>query len=145
MPEANNIEKKEHWIKKAWKTKVAVFAVLGALWGILEGVYWFTEKWHEWEVLKDNEVHMVERIDRLEENQKNILQYVENKRKSFAVGFRVFKEVDEITGEVTFAKRYRDWKGVWHEIFQDLEASRYYGVDYYYYIDKNSDEKIYCW
>lgn len=101
MPENKDIEKNEHWLKKAWKTKLAVLAVLTVLRGVFEGVYWVTEKWHEYKMTPK----------------------------------RIVKEV----------KRYRDWKGRWYEIFRDKESSDLYAIDYFYYIDKQTDEKIYCW
>jgi hypothetical protein len=133
-------KEKKPLIKRIWKRIVGGLAVLGVLWGIFEGVYIFAEYVHEYENLKekvDSEAFDV-RITKLE-------KYVLNKRKSFHVGFRVFKYFDEETGLTTRVKRYRDWNGVWHEIFRDLEASETYKVDYYYYIDKKTDEKIYCW
>ena len=131
MGDKKDIENKEHWLKRAWKTKLAILAVLAGLWGVLEGVYFFTEKWHEYQELKTNEVQLIDRIDRLEKNQKDVLKYMQGKKQSFAVGFRVFKMEDEDGGGVTLTKRYRGWDGKWHEIFRDKEWSETYGVDYY--------------
>ena len=73
-----------------------------------------------------------------------VVSYVENKKRSFAVGYRVKKEIDEQTGEEVWTKQYRDFKGRWNDIFIDLEMSNYWGYDVYYYIDKDTHEKIYC-
>jgi len=134
------MNEKKHWYQKAWGKVVATVSILGILAGIFEGVYLFTEMWHDYKELQEkvkNEDYD-NRIKKLE-------IYVTEKRKSFAVGFRVFKEFDEETGKITYQKRYRDWEGIWHEIYYDLEASELYGVDYYYYIKRGTGEKIYCW
>lgn len=140
-----NSNTKKSFIKRTWKTFVGILTVGGVIWGVLTGIYWFTEKWHEYEVFKESEKQVLDRLDKIEANQKKLLNYVDKKSTSFAVGFRVFKMEDEETGKTTLVKRYRDWDGVWHEIFRDKELSDLYGVDYYYYIDKQTDEKIYCW
>lgn len=143
MPEEKkDIAKKSAW-KRWWKKIIGGITILGVVWGVLEGVYFFTQYWHEYQILKENvqSENFEERISKLE-------TYVVNKRKSFAVGFRVFKEVDEITGEVRYRKKYRDWVGVWHTIFYDEEASVLFGVDYYYYIDEKrpiGEKEVYCW
>jgi len=135
-----NSDTKKSFFKRTWKSMVATLTVLGVVWGVLEGVYFFTQEWHEYEIYK-------EKVDSEDFNERiiDLEKYVINKRKSFAVGFRVFKHEDEETGKISFVKRYRDWQGTWHEIFRDRETSDLYGVDHYYYIDKETDEKIYCW
>jgi hypothetical protein len=135
----NDIAKKPLW-KRVWKSALGMITVFGVLWGVLEGVYFFTEVWHDYKILKEN-VNGEDFEDRIT----TLETYVEKKTKSFHVGFRVFKVMDEDTGIMTRVKRYRDWDGKWHEIFKDIEASLMYGVDYYYYINQKTDEKIYCW
>ena len=134
-----DIVKKSIW-KRWWKKIVGILTILGIVWGVLEGVYFFTKYWHEYQVLKEN----VQSED-YEERISDLETYVINKKKSFAVGFRVFKEVDELTGKTTFKKKYRNWGGVWNDVFYDAETSDIYGVDYYFYYDIRTGEKIYCW
>ena len=135
-----NIEPKKSFLSKSWKGIVGTITALGLVWGILEGVYFFTHQWHEYQIYKEkiDSENFNERITTLE-------NYVLEKKRSFHVGFRVFYDYDEETGITTKVKRYRDWNGIWHRIFKDNEASETYNVDYYYYISEKRGEKIYCW
>lgn len=146
MPE---VEKKEkHWYQKLWGKVTASIAILGAVWGILEGVYYFTEQWHDFQLLKKEVKDMKEKEQWVLESLQTVLESREEWSKSYAVGFRVYQETDKKTGNVTWIKRYRDWEGVWHDVFHDAEASRIYGVDYYYYIDETKpppNNQVYCW
>ena len=107
--EKKDIVVKKSLIKRWWKKIVGGLAVLGVIWGVFEGVYFFTKYWHEYQVLKENVIgeDYEQRISELE-------TYVVNKQKSFHVGFRVFKVYDEETGLTNKVKRYRDWNGIWH-------------------------------
>jgi len=136
---------KKKWYQVWWKTVIGAAGVLTAVFGILEGTYWFTAQWHDYQVMKKKvmtldtgDVYINQRLITLE-------KYLEEKNRSFAVGFRVFKEQDELTGNVTYRKMYRDWSGKWNEVFIDFEYSQEYGVNYYYYIDKTNGAKVYCW
>jgi hypothetical protein len=141
-PEEISLEEKtkKSLVKKWWKRVLATLGVLAVITGIFESVYVCTEFWHEYNILKEIVISedYETRISDLED-------YVHKKSKSFAVGFRVFKEVDEITEKVIYKKKYRDWRGTWNDIFYDEEASELYGVDYYFYYHKDTGEKIYCW
>lgn len=147
MPNADAHSKgdKKPLILRAWKQIVGFLAVCGLVWGVLEGVYFFTEQWHDYTILKENVDSLKHGDERYEKRIFELENYVANKRLSFAVGFRVFKETDEETGITNKVKKYRDWDGKWHTVFRDKEYSDIYGVDYYYYIDKETDERIYCW
>ena len=137
-------EPKKSWIKKTWKVIVATLAVFGIVWGVLEGVYFFTEEWHDYQEFRKNETHIEERIDRLEKNQKRLLKYYDSKKKSFAVGFRVVTITDDATGREVKQKTYRGWDGEVHTVYKDGYLSDLQGVDYYFWIDSDG-EKNYCW
>lgn len=140
------------WYKSWWKTLIAFVGGFTFVWGILEGVYQVTEWVHE-EELKEEKIELLEKtvqkiINEDKEKDKKIqsLQdYVDDKNQSFAVGFRVFIKEDPYSNDVVRKKMYRDWNGVWHEVHLDHKYTNYYGIDYYYYISKESGEKVYCW
>lgn len=131
-------------LKKWWKTIAGAVAVCGLVWGVLEGVYFFTEQWHEYQTFKENEENIIGRIQRLEENQKKLLKFYESKQKSYAVGFRVITVSDEYTGNEFTKKTFRDWDGSVHTVYKDTYLSDIEGYDYYFWVDKNGDRQ-YCW
>ena len=130
---------------KWWKPTAKYMGILTVVFSILSGTYLFTERLYEYKELKE----IVESIDVINGIQgksiKNIEKYVLSKKKSFAVGFRVFNDTDIETGVVTKRKMYRDWNGVWNEVYLDVEYTSQIGIDYYFYIDKRTGDKVYCW
>jgi broad specificity polyphosphatase/5'/3'-nucleotidase SurE len=146
MPDTE--KKHKHWYQTLWGKITSGIAIAGAIWGILEGVYYFTEQWHEIQTMKKEWAEMKEEEQWVKENVNKLVKYVQDKKKSYAVGFRMFRYEDEQTGETKWKKRYRDWNGEWHDIFYDQEASELMGVDYYYYVDETKpppDNQVYCW
>lgn len=146
-----NIEPKKRWYQKFWGKIVATLAVFSTLGiileGIIVGVNWYNHQQEMFKKVTTLETMMLDIINGDKQKDDKIVKledYVSSKNKSYAVGFRVFKDVDEETGKIIKTKKYRDWSGVWYNVHIDNSMSDYYGVDYYYYIDKDG-EKIYCW
>lgn len=152
MPTSNVNTGSKKWYKVWWKVLVSFIGAVGIVWGVLEGVNAVTKWWHK-EELKEQKIEELEQTllkvinDDIEKDKRidSLDDYVTTKKKSYAVGFRVFKETDKETGIVSFKKMYRDWQGIWHEVYLDREYSDIYGIDYYYYINKNDGRKTYCW
>lgn len=140
------------WYKVWWKLVMSFVASLGIVWGIFETTYAITEWWHK-EYLKEKKIleleHRVEELHKEDSSQNSKIKYfdnyIKNKNESYSVGFRVFKQKHFESGGIIHKKMYRDWDGAWHEIHYDKKASEFYGIDYYYYIEKETGEKIYCW
>jgi hypothetical protein len=152
QPVAVIVAMKKKWYKTWWKSLTGVLAIVGLIWGVFEGVYMFTAWHHQFEhdryeisILKKKVNTIIENDLLKDEKIKKFSNYIVSKRKSYAVGFRVFNDKDEDTGIVTQKKMYRDWEGIWNEVYIDNKYSRDFGVDYYYYIDKKTGEKTYCW
>jgi hypothetical protein len=139
------------FIKKIWKVFVTVLAIGATVWGLLESIYWVTDYFH------DQQIHN-KKIDTLEKTLLDVINgdkekdfkieelndYIEQKKHSYAVGFRVEKQILP-DGSIQKKKMYRDWDGHWHEVHLDNHMTAVYGIDYYFYIDKNTGEKVYCW
>ena len=143
-------KQKQPWYKTVFKAFAAAVTISGMVWGVFE-VIWVVAEWHQKEVALETKVSDLEKKlkdvisgDVKKDKQiDSLISYIESKKTSFAVGFRVNKITDEETGEITYKKMYRDWNGVWHEIHYDLYMSQTYGYDYYFYVDKNTGDKIY--
>lgn len=143
--------------KKSWSKKVVSFilgasALGGAVWGILEVIFMFTA-WHaEYEDRGIRLEQLQDRIYQLENGDAeiaaeldNILYHESNKGNTFQVGKRTEIIEDVETGIKVKVKKYRDWDGILHEVHKDNEMSMTYGIDYYFYIDKQTGNKIYVW
>lgn len=145
---------KKKWYQKLWGKVLGAVAVVGTCGIILEivlsGVNWYN---HQKEML--SKIPMIENaiVDILNEDKQKddkiemLENFIIDKKKSHAVGFRIFKEWDEDEKKWIKTKMYRDWDGTWNEVHIDNQMSLMYGVDYYYYISKNKNtlgEKIYC-
>lgn len=135
---------KTSWFNETWKKYVFAIAAIGLLSTggsyLISGVNWWQGQNSLPQRVKD-----IEHNDSIIQKKLDFLiNYVENKKKSFAVGYRVIKEIDEHKGTEIWKKQYRDFKGHWNPIFIDLELSDYYGFDTYYYIDQDTHEKVYC-
>ena len=115
---------------------------VGTLFGyIIAGVNW----WNKNQELPAKVEQLQQELDSLKSGDKALYNFVDKKSQSYAVGYRVKKVVDEQTGKTRKVRQYRDWKGYFNDIYIDHEATEFYGIDQYYYIDKDSHEKIYCW
>ena len=131
-------------VNKWWKVAISVITTAGIVFGVLEVVFWFS-KWYDEEVAYRNSLEkMIEDNKSIKQDLKKATDYISKKKSSFAVGYRVFRELDEETGKIVKTKMYRDWSGSWHEVHFDSEMSEFYGVDHYFYIDDYGD-KVYCW
>ena len=127
-------------------------ALAGATWGIIELVFMFTAWNHAYELRGEKiielETMIIEVIDgdlKKDEKIDNLLIHQSNKGNTFQVGKRTEILVDEETGIKTTIKKYRDWDGVLHEVHKDHEMTESYGIDYYYYISKQTGLKVYVW
>ena len=121
---------------------VALLGVLGTLIGyIISGVNF----WNSIEGLPGKVDALELRLDSLQRTDRSLHDYIAKKKSSYAVGYRVKKVFDEQTGKYRKVRQYRDWKGYFNDIYIDHEATEFYGIDQYYYIDKDSQLKIYCW
>lgn len=119
---------------------VAGLAVFGTLIGyVITAVNW----WEQQKELPAKVLKLEQELDAIKKGDQTIYDYIESKSKSYAVGHRVKKVYDEEKGKWIKVKQYRDWEGVFHDVYIDLELSDFYGWDQYYYIDSETHEKIY--
>jgi hypothetical protein len=147
-----NIQPTKKWYQKLWGKVLATIAIFGTLGVILEfiiiGVNWYNSQQETFDKVNNLEKTILDIVNSDKDKDNKILdleEYVSNKDKSYAVGFRVFKHRDDDTGKLMKTKKYRDWSGKWNDVFYDKTMSINFGVDYYYYIDRQTSEKIYCW
>lgn len=137
------------WYKQTWAKVVAVVAGLSVLGTIGTGVVNTVNHWNFYKVLPDRLDKIESSIDSLYKGDLKefsiVNDFLNKKKETFAVGFRVKKTIDEHTGEPRWIKQYRDWKGNLNDIYLDYELTEYYGMEYYFYYDKDTHEKIYCW
>lgn len=128
-----------------WSKRIlGVIGVAGVIWGSLEGVYVFTEKYHEYEIYKTTVDSLDNHNQDFENRLLKIEKYVNQKRSSFAVGFRVVTVIDEETGRKIKKKTYRGWDGVVHTVYKDGYLSDMEGIAYYFWIGEDG-ERNYCW
>ena len=135
---------KKHWYQKAWGKVVAIVTALGILGAIFEVAYLGTMFYHEHQEMKaalekiiPGELSFETRISHLEE-------YVNRKRKSHQVGFRVVTITDDETGRQVKRKKYRGWDLEEHTVYKDEFLSKQEGIDYYFYVDTDG-ERVYVW
>ena len=140
------------WYQQTWAKYLGALAVITSL-GTGVGYLGSASNW--W----NNQQNIPKQLEKLnkkidsiisEDSLKDIkiekmMRYIELKKRSFAVGFRIKKVTNEHTGKERWIKQYRDWKGHLNDIYIDFELTEFHGTDYYYYIDKDSHEKVYCW
>ena len=143
---------RKKWYQKLWGKVLGAIGVITTCLMIIKAVYsvfeWYHEKEHALNKINEIETTLINVIN--ENNKKNekiskLEEYIDTKEKSYAVGFRVFREKNEETSDFIKRKMYRDWDGNWHEVHYDFELSTKFGVGYYYYIDKENGKKVYCW
>ena len=144
IKEEDEEKTKKSFFKKWWKQVIASLAVFGAVWGILEGVYFFTQHWHEYQLL----IKTVKKLNNGDNNFENRITYLENylekKNKSYAVGFRVTIVTDEETGRHIKKRTHRGWDGEERNVYKDAALSETNGVDYYFWVDEQG-ERNYVW
>jgi hypothetical protein len=146
--ERNKYAAKTPWWKRIWKTFVAAIAIAGLIWGVLE-VVWVVVKWHDDEVrLEQTVTDQLKTIDSLTVALNNqatqinkINSWIDKKKLSFAVGFRVQKEYDEENERWIYKKMYRDWTGVWREIHLEQYTSELLGYSVYFYVDGDGEKQ----
>jgi len=131
------------WYQKLWVKITAGLAVIAVLGGvantIVNGVNW----WNTHKEIPSKILMLEKEIDSLKKGDSFLYDFVGSKSESYAVGYRMKRIVDE-NGKIRWVKQYKDWKGNVNNIFLDRENSDYYGRDYYFYFDHDTDEKIYC-
>lgn len=132
------------WYHNVWAKYAMILAVIAGLSTggsyLISGVNWWNSQQNIPKKVQEMEVRDSIILLKLD----FVIEYIENKKKSFAVGFRVAKTVDEHTGEPRWVRQYRDWKGRWHPIYLDLELTELYGIEQYYYIDSDTQERKWC-
>lgn len=133
------------WYQKAWAKVTGAVIVLGMLGTIGRATVEIVNHWNFYQELPTRLDNIEDSIKSLKQGDEVFVDYFDKKSQTFAVGFRVKKTVDEHTGRVRFVKQYRDWKGYLNDIILDKELTEYYGIEYYFYFDKDTQEKIYCW
>lgn len=121
---------------------VAAFGILGTLGTATVTV---VNHWEFWDSLPSRLGNISDSVAKLYDGDAVFEDYLEKKTQSFAVGFRVKKTTDEHTGKTRWIKQYRDWKGNLNDIYLDKEYSEMYGIEYYFYYDKDTGDKKYCW
>jgi hypothetical protein len=133
------------WYQQTWAKITGAIVVMGTLGTIGTGVVNTVNHWNFYQALPARLDSIENHVKTLEEGDKEFENFFDKKGNSFAVGFRVDKTKDEHTNEIMWVKKYRDWKGRLNNIYIDHELTDFYGVDQYYYIDKDTHEKVYCW
>jgi hypothetical protein len=119
-----------------------VISVSGVIWGVFETAF-FVRDWLQKEEVFRQKIETIETdIKSLVDSQKNVQNYINIKKQSFQVGFRVFKEKDEDTGEIHFRKKFRGFNGKWYELHYDQYYSDMWQVDHYFYVNE-AGEQIY--
>lgn len=140
---------KQPWYKSVWKSVLALTLVCGTFWGIFEVVY-VVATWHKDEVaLSQNVTKLGNSIDSLlvlinnaDQEIENIENYIDKKKQSYQVGFRVVRQYDDETHQYVSKKMFRAWDGILYEVHYDYALSQTWGYDYYFYVDIDG-EKIY--
>jgi hypothetical protein len=137
------------FFSKAWKTVVATIGIAGVIWGVFEGAFYISNWFQKEDLFRQNFTKLSRKVDSLavvdlKKTAKidSLTSYVERKQQSFQVRIRIYKELDEVTGQVVFIKKYRDELGVLRLLHYDRYHSEIWQVDYYFYIDDNG-EKVY--
>lgn len=144
-PNAYHAPKPKRWYHVWWKAVVGILSVSGIVLGIFRGVITVVDEWREFQSFKQRVINL-ESGDSLLENTVQInTAYIAAKNMSYAVGFRVEIDINPHTNEMTKRKMYRNWEGEWNEVHKDQFYSELDGVDYYFYIDKETGDKVYCW
>jgi len=144
------------WYKKVWAKYLLGLAVIGALSTggsfLVSGVNWWNTQNDLPADIKsiDDKMNSIMSSDSTmkESFDMRILTieaWINNKKTSRAVGFRMKLVVDEDTEIERWEKQYRDWSGMWHKVYLDPDLSELYGVDHYYYIDEETHRRVYCW
>jgi hypothetical protein len=135
----------DKWYQQTWAKIVGFVAATGVIGTLGTGVVNTVNHWNFYQTLPVRLDSIEVNIDNIENGDKKFYEFFDKKSSTFAVGFRVKKEKDEHTGKVVWVKQYRDWKGHLNNIFIDHEMSELYGTYQYYYIDRDTHEKVYCW
>lgn len=140
---SNNIPKKV-WYKTWWKSVIGAITVCGVVWGIFEIVIKVNKEWEDYQEFKNR----LELLEKDAKNQDSLINanktYIEKKKGSYAVGFRVVTEWDDDLNMFLKKRKYRDWSGETYIVHKDEYYSNHYGYDYFFYIDKTGEKK-YCY
>lgn len=138
------MEPKKHWYQKAWGKVLATISVLTVLYGIFEAVYQCVGFYNEYEALKTTVIELQNVDNSYESRISSIEEFVNRKKKSFAVGFRVVVVTDEETGKQVKRQKHRGWDLEEHTVYKDEALSEQEGYDYYFWVDKNGS-RVYVW
>ncbi len=135
---------KKHWYQKAWGKVVATISVITILAGIFQATYMATEFWYEYQAMHAEVEKLTQEKQELLRRLEVLEYYVDRKKKSYQVGFRVVVVSDEDTGLHVKRKKYREWNGEEHTVYRDKLLSDQEGYDYYFWIDSLGNRN-YCW
>jgi hypothetical protein len=140
------------WLKSYWAKVVTIIVTGGTVFGLIEGSLWFAG-WVHSETEYRNKIETlikdlgdVIKADKDKDKRLDELEaYREKNKGSFAVGFRVTKVWDETLQKWGYKKFYRDWSGYLNEIHYDAYMSSLEGYPSYFYIDRETGDKIYVY
>ena len=135
----------QKWYQKVWFKITGAIVALGLLGTIGRATITVVNHWEFWESLPTRLDNLSDSVSCLYKGDAIFESYLDKKSQSFAVGFRVKKTTDEHTGKIRWVKQYRDWKGYLNDVYIDKELTEYYGIEYYFYYDKDTGEQKYCW
>jgi hypothetical protein len=136
---AENKKWYQNYAVKVTAIVVAISATLTLFGYISSGINWFSSQ----EELKQ-EVHILDSIvNTIIDGDQEVYEFIDKQSKSFAVGHRMKITIDE-DGKPMWVKQYRGWDKRVHNIILDKELSEYYGREYYFYYDRNTQDKVYC-
>jgi len=142
MPEIK-VNKKKYSLSKLIGFWSLMFALAsGIVTGIVQGVRIhdeYVKNMDTLDSLKINDERRALQDEKVELRLDNFEDFMLDRSKSYAVGFRV------ITSKGKTLKVWRDWKGVDHPVYRDSIESQMYGIDTYFYIERSTGQKIYKW
>ncbi len=144
---------KKSWWRTWYGMLGSIVATALFFWSIFEGAYMFSDWMHTNEHSKSSIVEKLNKHDSLlvviinsdldkDDKISKLEEYRNYKKQSYAVGFRMVKITDEATGKVRWVKQYRDFDGIWRDVFLDDECSEYIGMDCYFYYGEDG-ERVY--
>jgi hypothetical protein len=137
------------WYQQTWIKITGFVAGVSVVGTLGTGLVNTVNHWNFYQALPDRLDEIENSIDSLYKGDLKefslLDSFIARKKETFAVGFRVKKSIDEHSGEPRFIKQYRDWKGRLNNVYLDYELTEFYGMEYYFYYDKDTGDKKYCW
>jgi len=128
------------------KTIGLITLISAMLFGIVEGIIIGVREYDKYTAIK-KEVAILKKDNTSKDKLITTLQtkvdlldeFINKKKTSYAVGFRVL--IDENEEHIPI---YKDWEGVTHHIYKDIQATYSFGVDSYFYVDSEGT-KTFVW